>query len=379
MKKGETAKNKMNGTPSRYVGVTRTAVGYAAFAKGKFKRFTDEEAAAKHAAKMRGKRGVLLKKTKERRILPNAQNDRFQTWQLLYNKRLPGDAVATEEHAKTSWAMFKAEPALAVISILLKYGVVKNWLLEEFNNHNRDHPLARLGQLEGRAEWIRSILQKVALRLHNFDLDDWIEGCGRSVAKCQGPVPFLRTLHIIRKLSRESCKKGIKNICAYASKKKIQRKYVILVNKTNKDAYLVLTKPSDQAMAIDKIKKLLSVGSVVRGILAMPPKTLLEWKGMCAAAEEAIKRLGAPSLGATEWMYMIRWTLRGVLATALAHDGAELIIRHASIKDLLFCFPDASDWTLRLARKHNVTTVSNRRDLIRYKVIFMFCLRYKQK
>jgi hypothetical protein len=66
--------------------------------------------------------------------------ERFQLLLPIFHKGLPADLCAAVEHADSSCAMYRSEPALKHLSLICKYGPFKACLFKAWQDHKGQQP-----------------------------------------------------------------------------------------------------------------------------------------------------------------------------------------------------------------------------------------------
>jgi hypothetical protein len=66
--------------------------------------------------------------------------ERFRILLPIFDKGLPADLCAAVEHADSSFAMYRSEPALKHLSLICKYGSFKACLFKAWQDHKGQQP-----------------------------------------------------------------------------------------------------------------------------------------------------------------------------------------------------------------------------------------------
>ncbi len=114
---------------------------------------------------------------------------------------LPGDAEAAvkQYQNKRTLSAFKAEPALEAVCLLVKYGPLKEQVVQEWFKL-KGTTLGQRGTkrtIDQRASTMGLILRRVCEKFSGKDLGKWVQNCSRFNAFWSGFVPTLLRLKIL--------------------------------------------------------------------------------------------------------------------------------------------------------------------------------------
>ena len=96
--------------------------------------------------------------------------------------------------------MLLQEPAFRLLSISLKYGPWRDALLSAYRevSRRRQGVRARGGGGSSRASFILDVLSATCVAMSEVIPEAWIKHLGYNISHCQGPVPTLSKLGVIR-------------------------------------------------------------------------------------------------------------------------------------------------------------------------------------
>jgi hypothetical protein len=177
-------------TLKRWVG-NRESIGTHATAEEAHRALTRKRPAAKN------KRARTRAKVQLKQLALRAK--KFMQWaETGKTQFLPPDLMAASRHAITSGPMFKAERALEMLSLHLKYEPWKHALLESWKQLGRPTP-APDATLTQRAEVVLSVAKKAATVVAKSPVQpEWPANANRMRHREQGPTITLRNLGIVR-------------------------------------------------------------------------------------------------------------------------------------------------------------------------------------
>ena len=305
----------------------RRAASWQVSIKGKYMGiFPTELAAAKEVVRLLklGSVTELLKKPAQ--YLDKAVA-RFKAMRAFWSQEVfvPGDLESAIAHRSKSAAMFKAEPALEVLSVQGKYGPWKDKLLAAWLRSGR--PRAGKLPLEQRAGIISRVLRSACQDMSGEDLADWVQNCGRSVTHHSGFLSMLVRLRVVHLSPRGALALGV-NGARYA-----------------------FTGKESSVQVSESLACLAGACDDLQDILAEPPQTGAQWLSMydkyCAVlTRHRVARMGLTGAAS----YLLPWTFRVLCISRMRARGIRsLTVPGLTLAAVSSMFPDQGQWIKRLA------------------------------
>lgn len=303
----------------------RRAAAWQVSIKGQYMGiFPTELAAAKDVAR-RLKLGSVKDLLKKRAQYLDKAVSRFKAMRAFWNPEafVPGDLESAIAHRSWSAAMFKAEPAFEVLSVLGKYGPWKDKLLAAWLRSGRP----RKGELplERRAAIISGVLRSACQDMSGEHLADWVQNCGRSVTHHSGFLPMLVRLRLIRPSLRGELVLGV-NGARYAFNGK-----------------------ESSVQVSESLGCLAGACDDLQDILAEPPRTGAQWLSMYKQYCAALTRHQVPRMGLTGVArYLLPWTFRVMCISRMRTQGiGSLTACGMTLTTFSSMFPDQGQWIKR--------------------------------
>ena len=168
-----------------------------------------------------------------------------------------------------AFAVFSAhvqEPALRLVSILLKYGPWRDALFCAYKKVKWE--FGRPG-VQDRAQFILEILKQTCQAMHGIVPDVWIEHLGHNVWHCSGPVPTLTRLGVLRSVKGSG--PGVRKM--HFGKQSRFKRFCRGVE--------------ERALALQRIAKYISVADKIGDLAG--PRTCQEWIDSNASLVESLQ------------------------------------------------------------------------------------------
>jgi len=201
--------------------------------------------------------------------------------QLLFNVFVcvgdRGSSSLVNSHMDCELVPFSAvvqEPALRLVSILLKYGPWRDALFCAYKKVKREFG----GQgVQGRAQNILEILKQTCHAMDGIVPDAWIENLGHNMTHCSGPVPTLTRLGVLRAV-KGSGSPGVQKM-QFGKQPRCKR---------------FCRGVKERGVALHRIAKYISVADKIGDLAG--PRTCQEWIDSHASLVELVQGLGCPGV-----------------------------------------------------------------------------------
>jgi hypothetical protein len=263
---------------------------------------------------------------------PKVAQQRMELLEPLYKDYLPADLEDAVQRLPAEKGMYKAEPALHLLSLQGKYGPFRQALFEAWKSTGPGVQESRSpgdrNSVESRAELVFQVVCVALKKCHRVPMDTWVRNCGRGVSYVSGFLPTLARLKLLKHQSTG--------------------RHILRLGMRGEPYALQCTGKAKQT-AIELLQGYVRAADVFAEALQTPLRTCTEWINCLTSVRSRLTDVGAAGMGDSS-AYLVPWTFRAWAISIMRANHVRSLAGHhqCSNRQLSQMFPDQKQLVIRI-------------------------------